>query len=135
LVLGQGELRSGGFDRDSILADALEAVIGAIYKDGGWPAARDVILDQYRSRLEKLDPEQELKDPKTRLQEYLQKRARPVPDYRVLKVEGEPHRQHFVVECQIDGLDGAMLGEGSSRRAAEQEAARRVYEAVTSDDS
>jgi len=134
LALGQGELRSGGFDRDSILADALEAVIGAVYKDGGWQAARSIILEQYRSLLENLDPDQELKDPKTRLQEYLQKRSRPVPAYRILEVEGEPHRLHFVVECTVEGLAESVRGEGSSRRAAEQDAARRVYEVLASND-
>lgn len=123
LQLGGGELKSGGFDRDSILADALEAVFGAIYKDGGTTAARNAILGLYRPVLEQLHPQTVQKDPKTRLQEYLQRRALPTPAYEVLNVSGEAHAQHFVVECRVSGLAAAVRGEGGSRRHAEQAAA------------
>ena len=123
LQLGGGELKSGGFDRDSILADALEAIFGAIYKDGGTTAARDAILGLYRPVLDQVDPDTIRKDPKTRLQEYLQKRALPTPTYDVLSVSGEAHAQLFVVECRVPGLNEAVRGEGSSRRYAEQAAA------------
>ena len=126
LQLGGGELKSGGFDRDSILADALEAVFGAIYKDGGTAATRDAILGLYRPVLEQVDPQTIHKDPKTRLQEYLQKRAQPTPSYDVLSVSGEAHAQQFVVECHVPGLSDAVRGEGSSRRHAEQAAAAQA---------
>jgi ribonuclease-3 len=128
LELGSGELKSGGFDRDSILADALEAVIGAIYKDGGTEAVRDVVLRRYAPILSNIDPRSILKDPKTRLQEFLQSRSLATPTYTVLDVSGEPHQQHFVVECRVPGLDEAVRGEGSSRRYAEQAAATRACE-------
>ena len=128
LQLGGGELKSGGFDRDSILADALEAIFGAIYKDGGTEAARDAILGLYRPVLAQVDPQTIHKDPKTRLQEFLQKRALPTPTYEVLSVSGEAHAQHFVVECRVSGLNESVRGEGSSRRHAEQAAAASACE-------
>jgi ribonuclease-3 len=133
LELGGGELKSGGFDRDSILADALEAVFGAIYKDGGIEAVRAVILRQYQPVLGRIDPRAILKDPKTRLQEYLQKRSLPTPAYEVLSVAGEAHQQHFVVECRVPGIDEALQGEGPSRRSAEQAAAARACELLGCD--
>lgn len=128
LELGSGELKSGGFDRDSILADALEAVIGAIYKDGGTESVRDVVLRRYAPILNSIDPRSILKDPKTRLQEFLQSQSLAPPTYTVLDVSGEPHQQHFIVECRVPGMDEAVRGEGSSRRYAEQDAASRVCE-------
>jgi ribonuclease-3 len=128
LELGSGELKSGGFDRDSILADALEAVFGAIYKDGGIEAVRGVVLHRYDPVLNSIDPRSILKDPKTRLQEFLQRQSLPTPSYNVLDVSGEPHQQHFVVECRVPGLDEVVRGEGSSRRYAEQAAATRACE-------
>jgi ribonuclease III len=128
LDLGGGELKSGGFDRDSILADALEAVIGAIYKDGGIESVRDVVLRRYELILNSIDPRTILKDPKTRLQEFLQRQSLSTPTYSVLDVGGEPHQQHFIVECRVPGLDEAVRGEGSSRRYAEQAAAARACE-------
>lgn len=126
LRLGEGELKSGGFDRDSILADALEALLGAVYRDGGIDAARGVILDLYDESLARLDPRVVPKDPKTQLQEYLQKRSLPTPAYQVTSVSGEAHNQHFVVECRVANLAQPVPGEGGSRRAAEQEAASRI---------
>lgn len=128
LDLGGGELKSGGFDRDSILADALEALFGAIYKDGGLDAVRTAVLRLYQPILDRVDPGAIVKDPKTRLQECLQQRALPTPLYEVLVVSGEAHQQHFVVECRIAGLADAVRGEGSSRRYAEQAAAARACE-------
>jgi len=133
LDLGGGELKSGGFDRDSILADALEAIFGAVYKDGGQQAARDVVLRLFQPILERIDPGAILKDPKTRLQEFLQKRGQPTPDYEVVAVSGDPHQQYFVVECRVAGLVEAVRGEGSSRRYAEQAAAARVCELLQCD--
>ncbi|MEK6551307.1 MAG: ribonuclease III [Pseudomonadota bacterium] len=128
LQLGEGELRSGGFDRDSILADALEAVFGAIYLDGGLDEVRRVIASRYHDSLERLDPRAVPKDPKTRLQEYLQKRSLPTPEYVVTQVSGDGHNQRFVVECRIDALDDLVRGEGNSRRIAEQQAAALALE-------
>ena len=128
LDLGGGELKSGGFDRDSILADALEAVFGAVYKDGGIEIVREVILRRYQSTLDRIDPNSIRKDPKTRLQEYLQQKSLATPSYTVLELSGEPHQQHFIVECRVPGLTEIVRGEGSSRRHAEQAAAARACE-------
>jgi len=133
LELGSGELKSGGFDRDSILADALEAVFGAVYKDGGLEAVRKVVLHRYQSILSTIDPNSILKDPKTRLQEHLQRKSLATPTYTVLEVSGEPHQQRFVVDCRVPGLAEAVRGEGSSRRYAEQAAATRVCELLNCD--
>lgn len=126
LALGEGESRSGGHDRDSILADALEAVFGAVLKDGGLDAARRVILGLYEAKIRGLDPDHVEKDPKTRLQEFLQKRGLPVPVYETLEVSGEAHEQWFVVECRIAG-SAVAEGEGANRRQAEQDAAARAW--------
>ncbi len=131
LALGGGELKSGGFERDSILADTLEALIGAIYKDGGLAAAAAVVRRLYEEPLRRLDPRSVPKDPKTRLQEYLQKQSLPTPTYSVVEVAGEPHAQRFVVECRVAGLEEPVRGAGRSRRAAEQEAAARALERLT----
>jgi ribonuclease-3 len=126
LRLGQGELRSGGPQRESILADALEAIFGAVYLDGGLNACRVLILHLYRDCLDRLAGAGELKDPKTRLQEYLQARQQPLPVYSVLEIRGEPHAQSFTVECAATGCRAVAVG--SNRRKAEQDAARRVLE-------
>ena len=127
LALGEGETRSGGDNRDSILADAMEAIFGAVLKDGGFDAARTVVHVVYAEALAAVDPLSSCKDPKTRLQELLQKQALPIPVYRTVEVLGAAHRQRFVVECQIAGPAGfAERGEGGSRRQAEQEAAARI---------
>jgi ribonuclease-3 len=128
LRLGEGELKSGGFDRDSILADSLEALFGAVSKDSSMDEAIRVILHLYRDRLATLDPHSIPKDPKTQLQEYLQKLSLPTPTYLVREVTGEPHNQNFVVECRVSGLDTPVRGHGSSRRLAEQEAAAQTLD-------
>jgi ribonuclease-3 len=128
LRLGSGELKSGGFRRDSILADALEAVLGGILLDGGFDACRDCIHRLFAGRLDGLSAADELKDPKTRLQEYLQSRKLALPVYAMHTVSGKAHRQQFVVECRIDALSTATTGNGSSRRKAEQAAADNMLE-------
>lgn len=128
LRLGSGELRSGGFRRKSILADALEALFGAIYLDGGFDAAARAIERLFLPRLTGLPSAAELKDPKTRLQEALQARALPLPVYSVENVSGEPHAQTFRVSCTIEALGLSATGEGQSRRRAEQEAAQGALE-------
>jgi len=121
--LGEGELKSGGAERASILADALEAIFGAVYLDGGFEAARRVIVTCYADVLRDVDPDTLGKDPKTRLQEWLQARRWPVPAYVVTATSGEPHEQRFTVECRIPRPSIVATGEGYSRRAAEQAAA------------
>lgn len=122
LVLGAGELKSGGWRRESILADALEALIGAVYVDGGLEAARRVVRQLFVARLAALPDAEQLKDPKTRLQELLQGRSRPLPEYAVVGVEGADHEQNFRVRCALEDGAGAE-GVGRSRREAEQAAA------------
>lgn len=126
LRLGEGERASGGTERDSILADTLEAVFGALFLDGGYDAARDAILGAFQSALEGLDAAQPAKDAKTRLQEFLQGRRHKLPEYRVVATKGAAHRQTFEVECLVEGLDLRDTGSGASRRAAEQSAAESV---------
>jgi ribonuclease-3 len=128
LRLGEGEMKSGGNRRPSILADAMEAIMGAIFLDGGFGAAREVILRLYAPYLETLDPRLTGKDAKTALQEHLQGRRLPLPQYQLRAVRGEAHAQEFEVECLIPELGIATVGCGSSRRAAEQEAAQRAFE-------
>jgi ribonuclease III len=123
LTLGSGELKSGGYRRESILADALEAVFGAVYLDSGFEACRNLILRLYRDTFTGLPALADLKDPKTQLQEFLQSRKRPLPSYQVIEVSGESHAQTFIVECSAEGLPAPTRGQGSSRRKAEQEAA------------
>ncbi len=126
LRLGEGELKSGGQRRASILADALEALVGAVYLDRGLEAARALAARLLRQRLEELPQASELKDAKTRLQEWLQGRGLGLPEYTVMEVSGEPHEQRFRVRCDVNGLAIAAEAEGSSRRRAEQEAAALV---------
>ncbi|HET8691543.1 MAG TPA: ribonuclease III [Steroidobacteraceae bacterium] len=128
LRLGEGEMKSGGHRRATILADALEAVFGAIYLDLGLGAARRVAERLFHPSIAALPSAAELKDPKTRLQEWLQGRGHPLPAYTVLEVSGEPHEQRFRVQCEVPGLGLAAVAEGSSRRRAEQEAAQRILE-------
>ncbi len=128
LILGPGELKSGGYRRTSILADAFEAVIGAVYLDGGLEACRKLVNFFYQDRLDSLMSETLLKDPKTRLQEYLQARQLPLPDYRVSAVNGETHEQIFQVECVINDKFPSATGIGRSRRKAEQDAAIQVLD-------
>ena len=131
LRLGEGELRSGGAGRTSILAGALEAVIGAVYLDGGIDRAREAVLALLGRTLDAVDPAISGKDPKTLLQEYLQARRHALPQYAVVATRGEAHEQQFQVECVISELGIRSLGEGASRRSAEQEAARQAYELAT----
>jgi len=128
LRLGDGELKSGGQRRATILADGLEAVFGAIYLDRGLDAARTVAVRLFREPLAALPEAARLKDPKTRLQEWLQGRGLPLPAYTVLEVSGEPHEQRFRVRCDVSGLAIAAEADGSSRRRAEQDAAQRVLD-------
>jgi ribonuclease-3 len=129
LRLGEGELKSGGFRRPSILADAFEAIVGAICLDGGVVAAEKVLADLYRPLLASIDPRaSDNKDPKTRLQEFLQSKKLALPQYSIVSVVGEAHEQHFRVECAIPELAIRSQGEGPTRRAAEQEAAQRAHE-------
>jgi ribonuclease-3 len=131
LRLGEGELKSGGARRPSILADAVEAVVGAAFLDGGFTAARAVVMTIFGNMLDEIDPATLGKDPKTLLQEYLQARKIALPQYTVVATRGEAHEQHFQVECLIPELRVRSQGEGSSRRSAEQEAARQAYELAT----
>jgi len=126
LQLGSGELKTGGFRRKSILADALEAVVGALYLDGGLEAARALVAELFHPLVAALPAAAELKDAKTRLQEYLQAISLALPRYTVDRVEGEAHSQLFHVTCDVKPLNLAAQGSGSSRRRAEQEAAERM---------
>jgi ribonuclease-3 len=126
--LGEGELMAAAEARPSILADALEAVFGAVFVDAGYEAARRAVLAAFGSRLERVDPERAAKDAKTELQEMLQAARRPLPVYRVIAVQGAAHRQSFEVECVVEQL--SARGSGSSRQRAEQEAAREMLKKV-----
>ena len=131
LKLGPGELNSGGFRRDSILADAVEAIIGAVYLDSDTEVVRRIILSWYQSRLESIQPGVSQKDPKTRLQEFLQGRRNPLPVYTVTNIKGEAHNQEFTVECEVAGVDKPVIGKGTSRRKAEQAAAETALEQLS----
>lgn len=126
LLLGPGELKSGGFRRKSILAGAMEAVFGAVYCDAGFTAVQSIILTLYQSRLENANTSSLDKDPKTRLQEYLQGRRLALPEYTVVSVEGKDHKQLFLVNCNVSTLSEPVPGSGRSRRRAEQDAAARA---------
>lgn len=126
LRLGEGEIASGGTRPASILADALEAIFGAVFLDGGYEAARAAIRHTLGGALERIDAGSTVKDPKTRLQEYLQGRRRRLPQYRVAATRGAAHKQTFEVECLVEELGLAATGGGASRRAAEQQAAENM---------
>ena len=132
LVMGSGELKSGGHRRDSILADALEAIIGALYLDQGFHPAHDWVLALFGDELVALPDAQELKDAKTQLQEYLQRDRLPLPEYEVLEQTGQAHKQTFEVACRVscDGEGFQTRASGSSRRRAEQTAARRMLKTL-----
>lgn len=136
LRLGSGELRTGGFRRESILADATEALFGAVYLDGGLDEARALILRLYGAMLEELQPDEDLKDSKTRLQELLQGRGESLPSYVLDSAVGEPHAQTFSVRCVVNLAEGEKpveaSGVGSSRRRAEQESAAGVLRQLQS---
>ncbi len=126
LRLGPGELKSGGHRRESILADSIEALIGAIFLDSDIQTTEKIILNWYEMRLNEISPGDKQKDPKTRLQEYLQGRHLPLPTYLVVQVRGEAHDQEFTIHCQVSGFEQPVRGVGSSRRKAEQAAAEQA---------
>ncbi|SFF55286.1 RNAse III [Fontimonas thermophila] len=126
--LGESELKSGGFRRDSILADAVEAILGAVYLDGGFAAARAVALRLLQPLIAELPDAEQLKDAKTRLQEWLQARSRPLPRYEVLAEEGPPHARRFHVCCVLPDTAEQTRAEGPSRRSAEQQAAEAMLQ-------
>lgn len=130
--LGSGELRSGGFRRDSTLADVLEALIGAVYLDGGVEPAQALCLRLLAPELAELPEAGSLKDYKTRLQEVLQSESRPLPEYSVLSEDGPAHRRHFAVRCLLPDSGQIMEAEAHSRRIAEQRAASMMLDAITS---
>lgn len=132
LRLGEGELKSGGFRRPSILADTLEALFGGIFLDGGFDAARDVIRALYIPILDTVDPKTLGKDAKTLLQEFLQGKKLALPQYNVVATHGAAHNQEFEIECVVPKLDIQVFGTGGSRRAGEQAAAKLALEAVQS---
>ncbi len=135
LRLGPGELRSGGFRRQSILADGLEALLAAIYLDGGLQAAQPAILGLYREALEHLPDPESLKDAKTRLQELLQGRGLPLPAYEVIEISGQAHQQQFHVRCSVPGALKQAEGQGTSRRQAEQAAAARLLDLLEAENA
>ena len=126
LNLGQGEMKSGGYRRESILADAVEAIIGAIYSDSDMATCKQRVLSWYQSRLDAITPAESNKDAKTRLQELLQGQKKPLPRYQLVNTSGSEHQQQFDVECEIKHLNQRFSGQGSSRRAAEQSAAQQA---------
>lgn len=133
LILGSGELKSGGFRRSSILADTLEAVFGAVLLDSDFETCKQVILKLYKDELESLPTAASIKDFKTRLQELLQSRQLPLPVYDVIDISGDPHAQTFTVECTVTIMDTPVKGTGSSRRKAEQKAASNILELLSND--
>ncbi|UCG97325.1 MAG: ribonuclease III [Burkholderiales bacterium] len=130
LRLGEGERKSGGFRRPSILADTLEAAVGAVFVDRGFDAAREVITRLFDPVLKAVDPKTLGKDSKTLLQEFLQGKRLPLPQYSVVETRGAAHNQEFEVECSVPKLDISVRGSGRSRRAAEQSAAKLALEAA-----
>jgi ribonuclease-3 len=135
LKLGEGEMKSGGFRRASILADALEALIGAIFLDGGFAACREEVLRLFDPLIEALPDIEELKDAKTRLQEWLQARGKPLPVYDHFREEGADHAKRFHVQCKIPGESRTVDAVGDSRRKAEQAAAGEILNLLQSQDT
>jgi ribonuclease III len=132
--MSDGEARGGGAQRPSILADAVEALIGATYLDGGWEPAQHIVRKLFGEIIQATEADNWSKDAKTELQEWLQARRLPVPAYRIAATRGQAHAQTFEVECAVATLDLAERGEGRSRRAAEQEAARRMLDVLKASD-
>ncbi len=129
LRLGRGETKTGGADRDSMLADTLEAIIGAIYLDAGLPDTRACVMRWFADSLTEIQAEKkEYKDPKTRLQEFVQARGQDLPQYEIVDVSGEPHKQSFTIRCSVPGLRRTVQGTASSRRKAEQLAAAQALQ-------
>jgi ribonuclease-3 len=133
LKLGEGELKSGGYRRPSILANTLEAIIGAMYLDGGFKKCRAAVLELVEPLLQELPDPEELKDPKTRLQEWVQARGQPLPQYELVAESGADHRKQFQVRCSLPGTGIASEATGSSRRKAQQSAARLVLDRISQD--
>ncbi|MCW8092897.1 ribonuclease III [Alteromonas sp. ASW11-130] len=133
IKLGPGEMKSGGSRRGSILADAVEAVLGAIYLEAGMETVKEVILKLWQERIAQLDPNAHPKDNKTRLQEYLQSRRLPLPTYEVINITGKDHAQTFEVSCLAAGLHQPVVALGESRRKAEQQAAKITLEKLIND--
>ncbi|WP_240693247.1 ribonuclease III [Thiomicrorhabdus indica] len=132
LILGPGELKSGGYRRESIIADSVEAIIAAVYEDGGLDACRAMVMRLYQKRLENLDPKKMGKDPKTRLQEFLQSRNQSLPEYSIISVNGAAHAQEFTVCCYVEMLNTKFEASASSRRKAEQKAAEIALDEIES---
>lgn len=130
LVLGPGELKSGGFRRDSIIADAVEAIIASVYEDGGLDVCRELVNRLYDGRLQILDPKKVGKDAKTRLQEWLQSENQPLPEYSIISVNGAAHAQQFTVSCYVEKLNTKFEATASNRRKAEQKAAEFALDAL-----
>jgi ribonuclease-3 len=126
LILGEGELKSSGWRRPSILADSVEAIIGAVFMDGGINATTDLITNWFKERIDAIDPDDIQKDSKSILQELLQAKKIALPEYSVVAIEGEAHRQNFKISCSILKLGLSIEGQGSSRKIAEQSAAEEV---------
>lgn len=126
LILGPGELKSGGHHRESILEDAIEAIIGAVYLDSDLDTCRNLILKWFNHRLTVIKPGNEQKDPKTRLQEFLQSRKIALPSYEVIDTAGQSHNQQFTVRCQTSIINEVVIAKGTSRRKAEQQAAQQI---------
>jgi ribonuclease III len=135
IILGAGERKTGGHRRESILADAVEAIFGAVYLDAGFETARSVVERAFGNRLRDFPPVEELRDPKTRLQEWLQARQMGLPDYELVEVSGEAHRQRFEVTCKVDGTAAPTRGRATTRRGAEQRAAEQMLVQLLSGDS
>lgn len=133
LRLGEGELKSGGWRRPSVLADALEAIVGAVFLDAGFAAAEALVARLFEELLNQIDPKVIGKDPKSLLQEYLQGRKIDVPEYQVLDIAGEAHCQTFRVQCLVAKWNIVTTGEGTSRRLAEQQAATLAYQLILDD--
>lgn len=128
--MGPGELKSGGKRRSSTLADAVEAIIGAIYLESGFEVCQEVVTSWYAERIAQLNLEDTVKDNKTRLQEMLQARKLSLPAYHIVSITGQSHCQTFRIECEVEGFDQGFVGEGTSRRHAEQQAAGRALAAL-----
>lgn len=130
LIMGSGELKSGGFDRDSILSDTFEAIIGAIYLDSDIERVSALISKWFDARLSELSLENSQKDSKTLLQEYLQAKSANLPEYHIVKIEGKSHDQIFHIECRSELLSAPVKGEGKNRRMAEQKAAEAALKSL-----
>ena len=130
IYLGSGELKSGGFRRESILENTLEAIIGAAYLDSDFKTTQQLVLSWFADRLATLDPSQAQKDAKTRLQEYLQQHKKPLPSYEVIHTQGKDHNQIYTIECRVEELKEPITAKGSSRRKAEQAAAEKALEFI-----